>query len=317
MKIVVLDGYTLNPGDLSWARFEALGDLTVYDRTPREEIIARIGDAPVVIVNKTHIRRETLEACPAIRYVGVLATGYNTIDMEAAGEKGVVVTNVPAYSTMSVAQLTFALLLEACHHVGEISESVRAGAWAASRDFCFWEHPMVELDGKTMGIIGYGNIGRAVARIAAAFGLRVLTPDRGRGETDPFAEFVPLDRLYAESDIVSLHCPLNESTRGMINSTVLENMKDGAILLNTARGPLLNEQDVAAALARGKLTYAAVDVLSSEPPKADNPLLSAKNCFITPHIAWAPVECRERLMRAAAGNLAAFLSGKPVNVVSP
>lgn len=317
MKIVILDGYTLNPGDLSWSGFEALGTLKVHDRTAPADIVGRIGDAEVVIVNKVPITGATLDACPSVRYVGVLATGYNIIDTAACAKKGIPVTNIPTYGTIAVAQMATALLLELCHHVGEHSDSVRAGEWQTSPDFCYWKHPLVELSGKTMGIIGFGRIGQATGRIAQALGMKVLAHDDFRvpaleSETCRYAD---LDSLLAESDVISLHCPLLPSTKGIVNAASIAKMKTGVFIVNTSRGPLIVEQDLADALARGKVGGAAVDVVSSEPIAADNPLLKAKNCIITPHIAWAPRESRQRLMDIAVANLAGFIAGKPANLV--
>jgi glycerate dehydrogenase len=319
MKIVVLDGYTLNPGDLTWKGLEALGELTVYDRTEESKILERIGDAEIVFTNKTPLKREVFSAMPQIKYVGVLATGYNVVDVAAAKEYGVKVTNIPTYGTASVAQYTFALLLELCHHVGEHSEAVRRGEWNRCPDFCFWNYPLVELDGKTMGIIGFGRIGRAVAQIAQAMGMRVIAYDSYQDKSleSKTLKYGDLDELLRQSDVISLHCPLFESTKGIINKDTIAKMKDGVMLINTSRGPLIVEEDLARALNSGKVAGAAVDVVSTEPITADNPLLKAKNCIITPHIAWAPKESRERLMNIAVENLASFLKGEPVNVVNP
>ncbi len=319
MKIVVLDGYTLNPGDLDWNGLEALGELTVYDRTAPEDVIARIGDAELIYTNKTVISREILDACPSIKFIGVLATGYNVVDVEAAKEKGIPVCNVPTYGTTAVSQYTFALLLEICHHVWAHSEAVKAGDWASCPDFCFWNYPLFELAGKTLGIIGYGRIGQAVGHIAQAFGMKVLAVD---GHKRPELEnenmrYVELDELFAESDIISLHCPLFPSTQGIINKENIAKMKDGVIILNDSRGPLIVEQDLYDALESGKVAYAASDVVSTEPIKDDNILLKAKNMIITPHIAWAPKEARKRLMDVAVADLEAFLAGNPINVVNP
>ena len=314
-KIVVLDGYTLNPGDLDWKGFEALGEVTVYDRTSDEQILERIGDAPIVITNKTPLTRETIEAAPAITYIGVLATGYNVVDTAAAAERGIVVTNIPTYGTDAVAQFTFALLLELAHHVQHHSDAVMEGRWSKNPDFCFWDYPLMELRDKTMGIIGYGRIGQATARIARAFGMRVIAFDSYQDEAHREA-YVSLDELLAQSDVISLHCPLFEKTRGIINKQSIAAMKDGVIIINTSRGPLIVEQDLAEALNSGKVGAAAVDVVSTEPIEADNPLLSAKNILITPHIAWAPKESRIRLMNIAVDNLASFLGGKAVHVVN-
>ncbi len=311
MKIIILDGYAENPGDLSWNGFAALGELTVYDRTPAEEIIPRIGDAQIVITNKTPITAQTLDACPQVRYVGVLATGYNVVDVQAARERGVVVTNVPCYGTAAVAQHVFALLLELCHHVGHHNSAVQQGRWSASPDFCFWDHPLVELAGKTMGIIGLGRIGRAVADIARAFGMNVLACSAHGGEGT-----VSLEEVIRQSDVTSLHCPLTPDNAGMINAEAIAQMKDGVFIINTARGPLIDEAALRVALLSGKVRGAAVDVVSVEPIPAGHPLLGLDNCLITPHIAWAPKESRQRLMDTAVENLQAFLSGKPQNNVA-
>ncbi len=323
MKIVVLDGYTLNPGDLSWGDLERIGKLTVYDRTAYDlsgldKIIERIGDADIVFTNKTPITREIMDKTQNLKYIGVLATGFNVVDVTAAKEKGITVTNIPAYGTAAVAQMTFALLLELCHHVWHHSEQVMKGKWTNNQDFCFWDYPLIELSGKTMGIIGFGKIGQAVGQIAQAFGMKVLAYDAFKNESLESAtlKYVELDELLAQSDVISLHCPLSDSTKGIINRDTIAKMKDGTMLLNTSRGPLIVEEDLAEALNRGKLV-AAVDVVSQEPIKADNPLLKAKNIIITPHIAWAPIESRKRLMDIAAGNLERFLAKEPVNVVNP
>ncbi len=316
-KIVILDGYTENPGDLSWAGFEALGELSVYDRTAPGETARRIGDAEIAYTNKTAISREVLLACPNLRFIGVLATGYNVVDVAAAKERGILVANIPSYGTFAVAQYVFALLLEICHRVQRHSDAVYAGRWTASADFCFWDSPLIELAGKTMGIVGFGRIGQATARIAKAFGMHVLAHSRTvTDEGRVLAEYVTLEELYARSDVISLHCPLTDETRGMINRGTLEAMKDGVILINTGRGPLVAEQDLADALNSGKVYAAGVDVVSEEPIRGDNPLLTAENCLITPHIAWAPKESRQRLMDIAVDNLRQFLSGTPVNIVN-
>lgn len=318
MKIVVLDGYTENPGDLSWSGFEALGELTVYDRTPVEAVIERIGDAEAVIVNKTPISAEVLNACPGIRYVGVLATGYNVVDVKAAKEKGVTVSNIPTYGTASVAQFAFALLLEICHHVAHHSNAVYEGRWENNADWCFWDYPLIELAGKTAGIIGFGKIGQATGAIAKAMNMRVLAYDSHESEAGrAIADYVKLDELLASADVIFLHCPLFPETEGIINKDTITKMKDGVILINNSRGPLIVEQDLAEALNTGKVYAAGVDVVSSEPIRGDNPLLAAKNCLITPHISWAPKESRERLMNIAIENLRAFLEKAPVNVVNP
>jgi len=312
MKIVILDGYTANPGDLSWAPLEQFGELTVYERTAKEDILARIGDAEIVLTNKTPITRETIQAAPNMKYVGVLATGYNVVDLAAARENNVVVTNIPAYSTDSVAQLVFALLLEICHHVGRHSDSVHAGKWSASRDFAFWDYPLVELAGKTLGIVGYGRIGKKVAEVARAFGMKVIAWTRT--PRDP--ECVSFDELLARSDVISLHCPLFAETQNLINRETIAKMKDGVILINTSRGPVVNDADLRTALLSGKVAYAGVDVATVEPIPADNPLLGLDNVLITPHIAWATQEARARLVDIAIANVRAFTSGQPVNVVS-
>ncbi len=320
MKIAVLDGYTENPGDLSWAGLEALGELTVYERTDvtnDAEIIARIGGAEAVYTNKTPLRAAVFEACPRLRFVGVLATGYNVVDTAAAKERGVVVTNIPAYGTAAVAQMAIALLLEVCHHVGSHSEAVHKGRWSSNPDWCFWDYPLIELAGKTMGIIGLGRIGQTTAGIAAALGMRVVAYDTHRSASGAkLVEYVSLDELLASSDVIVLHCPLFAETEGIINSESIARMKDGVILINNSRGQLVVEADLAEALEQGKVYAAALDVVSTEPIRPDNPLLAAKNCLITPHISWALKESRQRLMDIAAENLRTFLSGAPQNVVN-
>ena len=318
MKIVVLDGYTENPGDLSWGGFEALGEFTCYDRTPADQILSRIGDAEIIITNKTPITRATLEACPNMKYVGVLATGYNVVDVAAAKEHGVAVTNIPTYGTDSVAQFAFAMLLEICHHVQHHSDAVHEGRWEHNQDWCFWDYPLIELAGKTMGIIGYGRIGQSTGRLAQAFGMKVLANDTFQNPAleNENCRYVERDELFRESDVIALHCPLFPDTEGIINRDTIAKMKDGVIILNNSRGPLIVEQDLADALNSGKVAAAAVDVVSTEPIRGSNPLLSAKNCLITPHISWAPKESRERLMNIAVDNLRAFLEGNPVNVVN-
>lgn len=318
MKIVVLDGYTLNPGDLSWEGLGRLGELTVYDRTPEEKIIERIGDAEIIYTNKTPLTKETLKKIPHVKFIGVLATGYNVVDINAAKELGMVVTNIPTYGTQAVAQFVFALLLEICHHVWVHNEEVKRGSWSTSPDFCFWKYPLIELAGKTIGIVGYGRIGQATARIAQGFGMKVLAYNHRpivhlENET---VEVVELEELLAEADVISLHCPLTDKTRGMINRHTIGKMKDGAIIINTSRGPLIVEEDLAQALEEGKLFGAAVDVVSIEPIQSDNPLMKAPNCIITPHIAWAPKESRNRLMEIAVENLRAFLKGTSINIVN-
>ena len=320
MKIVVLDGYTLNPGDLSWEGLEALGSLTVYDRTPydSEKIVEAIGDATIVFTNKTPLPKEVLEKVPAVKYIGVLATGFNIVDIEAAKSLGMIVTNVPTYGTAGVAQMTMALLLEMCHHVGEHNRAVKDGQWTNSKDFCFWNYPLVALEGKTMGIIGYGSIGRATAKLAEAFGMKILTAGsrkRPELETENVKQ-VEMEELLRESDVISLHCPLMPETEGIINSANISKMKDGVMLINTSRGPLIVEEDLKTALDSGKIAFAAVDVASQEPINADSPLLQAENCIITPHIAWAPLDSRINLMNTAVENLEAFLNDSPQNVVN-
>ncbi|MDR0852663.1 MAG: D-2-hydroxyacid dehydrogenase [Clostridiales Family XIII bacterium] len=317
MKIVILDGYTENPGDLSWDGLEKLGALTVYDRTPADQIIGRIGDADAVIINKTPISGETLNACPSVKYVGVLATGYNVVDVVAAKEKGVTVTNIPTYGTDAVGQFAIALLLEICHHIGHHSAAVYAGRWENNIDWCFWDYPLIELAGKTIGIIGFGRIGQTTGRIAKALGMKVIAYDEFPGNFDrDVVEFVTLDELYAQSDVISLHCPLFPSTEGIVNKNSIAKMKDGVIILNNSRGPLIVEQDLADALNSGKVYAAGLDVVSAEPIQGDNPLLKAKNCILTPHISWAPKESRQRLMDIAVDSLAAYINGNPINVVS-
>ena len=316
-KIVVLDGYTLNPGDLSWEGLKNLGDLTAYDRTPPEEVVARIGDAEIVFTNKTLLTAEVLDACPDIRFIGVLATGYNVVDTAAARARNIPVTNVPTYGTDAVGQYAIALLLEICHHVAHHADAVRSGRWTRSQDFCFWDYPLIELSGKTMGIIGFGRIGQSTGRIAKALGMRVIAVDKNPNSSGAeIAEYVSLDELLAEADVISLHCVLTPETQGIIRKETIEKMKPGVILLNNSRGPLIVEQDLADALQSGKVYAAGLDVVSIEPIRADNPLLNAPNCLITPHISWAPKESRKRLMDIAVNNLAAFLKGEPVNVVN-
>lgn len=314
-KIVVLDGYVLNPGDLSWKPLESLGSVTVYDRTPAEKIVERIADADIILTNKTPITRQTLLDCPSVKYVGALATGFNTIDIAAAKELGVAVTNVPAYSTDAVAQFTMALLLEVCHHVGEHSRGVMAGDWVKSIDFCYWQYPQIELAGKTFGIIGMGKIGQAAGKLADAFGMKVLYHAHHPRELPYPATFCSLEDLLAQSDVISLHCPLTDETAAIINPHTISMMKKDAILLNTARGPLVDEQAVADALKEGKLTGYAADVVGREPMAADSPLLGAPRCILTPHIAWASHAARGRLMDVAIGNVFAFCEGKRQNRV--
>ncbi len=318
MHIVVLDGYALNPGDLSWKGLEQLGDVTVYDRTPADQIYERAKEAEALLTNKTPLSAEMLSRLPRLRYVGVLATGYNVVDVKAAREMGVAVTNVPAYSTPSVVQMTFSLLFALCTRVQEHSQAVREGKWCRCKDFCFWDYPLVEVSCKTLGIIGFGSIGRQVAEVALALGMQVVAYSR-TVKTDffhPRFSWVSLDELFAVSDVVSLHCPLFPETKEIINKANLSKMKPTAFLLNTARGGLVAEQDLADALHNGIIAGAGLDVLTEEPANPNNPLLTAQNCVITPHIAWATAEARARLMEIAVSNLASFIEGKPVNVVN-
>ncbi len=320
MKIVVLDGYTENPGDLSWGELEKLGELTVYDRTSYTEapvIAQRIGEAEIVVTNKTPISRATLDACPNVKLIAMLATGYNVVDYVYAAEKGIPVVNVPTYGTASVSQYSIALLLEICHHIGHHSQSVHEGKWAANVDWCYWDYPLIELEGKTIGIIGFGRIGQAEGRIARAMGMKVLAYDIFPNDSGrEIAEYVDLDTLLRSSDVVTLHCNLTPENTGLINKANIAKMKDGAILINNARGQLIVEQDVADALNSGKLAAAGLDVVYTEPIREDNPLLGARNCVITPHISWAPLESRQRIMDCTVNNIRAFLAGAPVNVVN-
>lgn len=316
MKIVVLDGYTENPGDLSWEEFEKLGELIVYERTSDDKIIERIGNADAVIVNKIPISRKTLDACKNIKYIGVLATGYNIVDVEAAKEKGITVCNIPTYGTAAVGQFAVGLLLEICHHIGHHSQAVRAGRWENSDDWCFWDYPLIELSGKTMGIIGFGRIGKTTGKIGKALGMRIIAfSNHSDEEGKLIAEYVTLEELLKQSDVVCLHCPLSSSTQGIINKESIAKMKDGVIIINNSRGALIVEQDLADALNSGKVYAAGLDVVSTEPIKCDNPLLSTNNCIITPHISWAPKESRQRLMDIAVENYRAFINGTPVNIV--
>lgn len=321
MKIVVLDGYTENPGDLSWVELEKLGELTVYDRTnvnDEQEIISRIGDAEIVITNKTPVSRQIMDACPGIRYIALLATGYNVVDVNAAKEKGIPVSNVPTYGTASVGQFAIAMLLEICHHVAHHSQTVFDGKWNACPDWCYWDYPLIELDGKTMGIIGFGRIGQQTGKIAKALGMKILAFDSyPNGTGKAIADYVDLDTLLASSDVIALHCPLFPETQGIINKDTIAKMKAGVILLNNSRGPLIVEQDLADALNSGKVYAAGLDVVSTEPIRGDNPLLRVKNCLITPHISWAPKESRQRIMDCTVSNVASFQAGTPVNVVNP
>lgn len=318
MKIVILDGRALNPGDLSYDVVSQFGDVTLYQHTDsEEETICRIGDAEIVLVNKVPINRRILNACPNIRLICVQATGYNIVDVEACREKNIPVCNVPAYGTAAVAQFTFALMLEICHRIGHHDHAVHAGKWCECTNFCFWDTPQMELGGKTLGIIGFGRIGQAVAKLAQAFGMRVIAHSRTpKPELSHLAEFVTLDDLFAEADFVSLHCPLFPETENMINTHSISKMKDGAVLINTSRGGLVDETALHDALLSGKLSAAAVDVVSREPMHRENPLLTAPNCIITPHIAWAPKESRQRLLDCVVDNIRAFLEGRPQNVVN-
>ena len=322
MKIVILDGYTENPGDLSWAPLEELGDLTVYDRTSltdEAEIQARIGDAEAVYTNKTPLSAATLKkAAGTLKFIGVLATGYNVVDTGAAKELGITVCNIPTYGTAAVGQFAIGLLLEICHHIGHHNEAVHAGRWNTCPDWCFWDYPLIELENKTMGVIGFGRIGQRTGRIAAALGMKVLAYDEHPSDSGrSIAEYTDLDTLLSSSDVISLHCPLFPSTQGIINKDSIRKMKNGVIILNNSRGPLIVEQDLADALKSGKVAAAGLDVVSTEPIRADNPLLDAPNCIITPHISWAPAESRQRLMDTAVENLRNFVNGTPINVVNP
>jgi glycerate dehydrogenase len=318
MKIVILDGYTLNPGDLSWDQLKNLGDVVIYDRTPVEKVVERADGAEIVFTNKTPVGKDVINQLSALKFIGVLATGYNVVDTEAAKAKGVVVTNVPGYGTPSVVQMTFALILELCHHVQQHSEAVRSGKWARSADFCFWDFPLVELEGKTLGIIGFGSIGQKVGDVATAFGMNIIGNSRHWSDQSNRSNFrwAEVPELLVESDVISIHCPLFPETKGLINQKSLQTMKPSAFLINTARGPIVVDEDLADALNNDVIAGAGIDVLSVEPPSIQNPLFSAKNCIITPHIAWATKEARSRLMDITVSNLTAFLSGSPVNVVN-
>jgi len=319
LRIVVLDGYTLNPGDLSWEPLKQLGETAIYDRTPEDKILERAKDAEIVITNKTPLFRETIDQLPNMKYIGVLATGYNVVDVEYAAMKGIPVTNVPTYGTNSVAQMVFALLLELCNRVKEHSDAVKDGEWSRNTDFCFWKYPLVELAGKTMGIIGFGRIGRQTARIADAMSMNIIAFDKFRGEDPVLTNFRwadTIEELLAESDVVSLHCPLLPDTKGIINKNTLKMMKKTAFLINTSRGPLVVDEDLAETLNNGCIAGAALDVLSVEPPPPDNPLLKAANIIITPHISWATKEARSRLMDIAVENVRAFINGELINVVN-
>jgi glycerate dehydrogenase len=317
MRIVVLDGYCLNPGDLSWDALRAFGDVEVYDRTPADQVEARAKGAALVLTNKTPLSADALASLPELRYIGVLATGYNVVDVAAANARGITVCNIPTYGTASVAQFVFALLLELCHHVGMHSDAVRAGEWSRNPDWCFWKSPLLELAGKTMGFVGFGRIGRATARIADALGMKVIANDAVETDAPTYIGFrwAGVEELLRDSDVVSLHVPLFPETKHMINARSLELMKPSAFLINTSRGPLVQDQDLADALNAGRIAGAALDVLSVEPPAETNPLLTAKHCLVTPHIAWATLEARARLMEIAMANISAFLNGNPQNVI--
>ena len=317
MNIVVLDGYTLNPGDLSWEGFEELGNVTVYDRTPSAEIAARAADAEVVLTNKTVLSRELIGQLPKLNYIGVLATGYNVVDVEAAREREIPVANIPVYGTRSVAQMVFAHVLNLAQHAAHHAQTVCDGRWTASDDFCYWDYPLIELEGLTMGIVGIGRIGQATAQLALAFGMKVIAYDVFAPSPVPEGvSMVELDQLFRESDVISLHCPLTPDNEKLVDAKRLALMKDSAFLVNTSRGPLIDEAALADALDKGGLAGAGLDVLAVEPPKAENPLLTAKNCYVTPHISWATHSARSRLMKTAAENVAAFVSGTPQNVVN-
>lgn len=317
MNIVILDGYAANPGDISWEGIKTLGECTIYDRTAPEEVLERSTGAEVILTNKVIITADHMAALPELKYIGVLATGYNIIDTAAAKEHGIIVTNIPAYSTSSVAQMVFAHILNITQQVQHHSEEVRKGRWTNSEDFCFWDTPLMELRDKKIGLVGLGNTGYTTARVAIGFGMQVYAlTSKSHFQLPPEIKKMALDQLFSECDIVSLHCPLTPDTRELVNARRLALMKPNAILINTGRGPLVNEQDLADALNSGKIYAAGVDVLSTEPPRADNPLLTARNCYITPHIAWATLEARQRLMNIAISNLQAYIAGKPENVVN-
>lgn len=318
-KIVVLDGYTENPGDISWSSIEALGEFTVHDRTETpEKTIERIGDADIVLTNKTPITKEIIDNVPCMKYIGLLATGYNVVDTVYAKEKGILVSNIPTYGTDAVGQFAIALLLEICHHIGHHNDAVHAGRWSSSKDWCFWDYPLIELAGKTMGVIGFGRIGQATARIAQSLGMRILAFDvhpNPELETENL-KYADIDEVLKNSDVICLHCPLFPQTKHIINADSIMKMKDGVIIINNSRGPLIDETALAEALNSGKVYAAGLDVISVEPIQPDNPLLKAKNCIITPHISWAPKESRIRLMQIAADNIKAFIAGKPTNIVN-
>lgn len=318
-KIVVLDGYAANPGDLSWEPIERLGNLTVYERTPADKIMERISGADYIFTNKVPLNQEAIDSVPNLKWIGVLATGYNIVDVAHARKKGIPVANIPAYSTATVVQNVFALLLHICHHAGDHAAAVSAGKWAESPDFCFWDYPQIELADKTMGIVGFGDIGKRVASVAQTFGMKLLihTPHPDFHLETASLRFTSMEHLLAESDIISLHCPLTKTTENIIDKAALSRMKNTAILINTGRGPLIVEQDLADALNQGEILAAGLDVLRKEPPEKNNPLFSAKNCFITPHVSWSSYEARVRLMDIAVQNITSYLEGNPVNIVNP
>lgn len=317
MKIVILDAYTANPGDLSWDKLKEFGDILVYERTPQNLAVERSQGAEIVLVNKVLLRKQEIDGLPNLKYIGLLSTGTNVVDIVTARQRGITVTNVPAYSTMSVAQLVFSYILEHTHHVNSHSAGVKSGKWASSKDFSYWDYPVVELDGMTMGIIGYGRIGKAVAGIAKSFGMRVIAvPHNMKSSSTEGVEFVDIEAVFMKSDFLSLHCPLNAETDGIINTDNIRKMKSTAFIINTGRGGLVKEQDLADALNEGLIAGAAVDVLTVEPPEIGNPLLNAANCMITPHIGWTTQSARKRLIEIVAENIKAYISGKPQNVVS-
>lgn len=317
MKIIVLDGYAANPGDLSWEELKALGDCTIYERTTPEEVLQRAAGAEILLTNKTILTAEHMSQLPELKYIGVLATGYNVVDIEAAKEREIIVTNIPAYSTDSVAQMVFSHILNICQQTKHHSDEVRCGRWSNNPDFCFWDTPLIELRGKKLGIIGLGHIGYMTARIAIGFGMQVYAyTSKSHFQLPPEIHKMELNELFRECDIISLHCPLTEATREIVNAERLKQMKPTAILINTGRGPLINEQDLADALNAGIIYAAGIDVLSQEPPQADNPLLTARNCYITPHIAWATTAARKRLLHVMTENIKAYQAGKPINVVN-
>lgn len=316
-KIVILDGYTENPGDLSWEPFKKFGSLTVYQRSNQEQVIQRIGDASIVLPNKVSITKEVIDACPNIEYIGELATGYNNIDIDYAKKHNITVTNVPSYGSEIVGQFAIALLLEICHHIGHHDQTVKQGRWTNCRDFCYWDYPLIELAGKTMGIIGFGRIGQVSANISKALGMNVIYYDHHQTkQKDSLAQYVPLEKLYNSADVISLHCPLTSENKNMINKDSIAKMKDGVIIINNSRGGLINDIDLANALNSGKVYGAGLDTISIEPIQENNPLLTAKNCIITPHISWAAKESRQRLMDIAINNLDNYLQGHPINVVN-